>query len=73
MIIGLVTIITLLVIRLNSGIESSLPLPEEIVLPEGAEVLSVTYGPDHYIVVTKDNRVLIFNVSGELTKTIEIE
>ena len=77
MILGLLTMIVLFVIRLGPGVEqraeSPLPLPDEIVLPEGAKLLSVAWGKDHYVVVTNDNRVLIFDRSGNLTKTVDIE
>lgn len=77
MILGLLTMIILFVIRLGPGVEnraeSSLPLPDEIVLPDGAKLLSVAWGKDHYVVVTEDKRILVFDRSGDLTKTLEIE
>ena len=77
MILGLLTMIILFVIRLGPGVESraesSLPLPDEIVLPDDAKLLSVTWGKDHYVVVTDDDRILVFNKSGDLIKTMDIE
>lgn len=76
MILGLLTLIALFVIRLGPGAGPTAtppPLPDEIVLPEGAVALSVAWGSDHYVVVTEDNRVLIFDADGGLIRTVEIE
>ncbi len=73
MILGLLTMIVLFVIRLGPGSATVVPLPDTIVLPEGAKALSVAWGSDHYVVVTADKRVLIFDADGQLTKTVEIE
>ena len=73
MILGLLTMIALFVIRLGPGTATPLPLPDEIVLPGDAKALSVTWGKDHYAVITNDDRVLVFDRSGNLKKTVEIE
>ena len=73
MILGLLTMIVLFVIRLSPGTAFVMPLPDEIILPEGVRAVSVTYGPGHYIVVTADSLVLIFGADGDLKKTIDIE
>ena len=77
MILGLITMIALFVIRLGPGAGDSTatlpPLPDEIVLPDGAKALSVTWGKQHYVVVTEDNRVLIFDLDGTLTQTVDIK
>ncbi|MER5172276.1 MULTISPECIES: DUF6476 family protein [Thioclava] len=67
MIAGLLTIVTLLVIRFNQPSENKLTLPETISLPEGTKAASVTMQPDRIIVVTEDGRVLVYSVSGRLT------
>ncbi len=62
MIIGVVVIIALLVLRLNSV--PSVALPEQIVLPEGARATAYTQGSGWIAVVTDDNRILIFSPDG---------
>ncbi len=70
MIGGLVVIISLLVIRLQSG---DAPLPAEITLPAGAKAEAVTLGPDWIAIVSQDNRILIFDRdSGALRQEIQI-
>lgn len=71
MIGGLVVIVTLLVIRFS---QTAPPLPDEIVLPDGATPLAFTQGDSWYAVVTTDNRILIFDrLTGALRQTIIIE
>ena len=71
MIGGLVVIVTLLVIRFS---QTAPPLPDEIVLPDGATPTAFTQGDSWYAVVTTDNRILIFDrLTGALRQTIVIE
>jgi hypothetical protein len=71
MIVGVITIVALLVTRLQGG--SALPLPEAIVLPDGATAQAVTAGADWYAVVTTDNRILIFDrLTGDLRQEVAI-
>lgn len=76
MILGLVTIIVLIVIRVPTAIRSlpdPLPLPAEITLPDGATAAAFTQGPDWYAVVTTGDRILIFNRDDNaLRQTIRI-
>ncbi len=76
MILGLVTIIVLIVIRVPNVIrtvDDPLPLPKEITLPDGAVAITFTRGPDWYAVVTKDNEILIFDASDNaLRQRIQI-
>lgn len=67
MIAGVITIVALLVTRLNGA---ALPLPETITLPDGAKAQAVTAGNGWYAVVTTDNRILIFD---RLTSTLQQE
>ncbi|MBY6068261.1 hypothetical protein KUW17_16030 [Leisingera aquaemixtae] len=70
MIGGLVLIISLLVIRLQ-GNEAT--LPAEIALPEGVEAEAVTLGRGWIAIVSRDNRILIFDrESGALRQDIQI-
>lgn len=71
MIGGLLVIVTLLVIRFS---QTAPPLPDEIVLPDGATPTAFTQGDSWYAVVTTDNRILIFDrLTGALRQTIVIE
>jgi Family of unknown function (DUF6476) len=71
MIAGVITIVALLVTRLQGG--GALPLPESIALPDGARAQAVTAGADWYAVVTTDNRILIFDrLTGDLRQEVAI-
>ncbi len=73
MIIGVVTIIVLLVIRLQATTPTP-PLPAEITLPDGTKPQSFTQGGDWYAVITTDNEILIYNrSSGDLRQRIQIK
>ncbi|WP_415922788.1 DUF6476 family protein [Tateyamaria sp. SN6-1] len=73
MICGVVTVVGLLVIRLNAD-PAPLLLPERITLPDGTTASSFTVGSDWYGVVTEDDRILIFDqVTGTLRQTITLD
>lgn len=70
MIGGVLVIIALLVIRLQSD---EAPLPAEIALPAGASAEAVTFGSGWIAVVSSDDRILIFDrETGALRQEIEI-
>ncbi|MDJ1016919.1 MAG: DUF6476 family protein [Paracoccaceae bacterium] len=75
MILGVLTIVVLLVIRLN-GLGAVLPLPDlpsAVVLPGGVEARSLTFGPGWVGIVTSDSRFLIYDSeSGALADSVEI-
>ncbi len=71
MIAGVVAIVALLVTRLSQP--SALPLPEEIELPDGVRALSVTVGPDWYLVGAEDGRLLAYDRdTGTLIREIVV-
>lgn len=75
MIVGLVTVVALLVIRLQapSPGPAALMLPDEIALPEGATAQAVTQGRDWYAVVTGDDEILVFDrATGALRQRVAI-
>jgi hypothetical protein len=61
MIAGLVTIVVLLVIRLGVAPATMPPLPENIALPEGAQVAAVTIARDWVVVVTAAGEILLYD------------
>lgn len=63
MIVGLVVLISLVVIRLGDSPEPPAWQPAQITLPQGGAPVAVTYGPGWYLVVTADDRILVFDQS----------
>lgn len=59
MIVGVLTIVVLLVIRLQTPAPPS--LPEDLTLPEGVSAEAVTFGQGWIGVVTDDGRFLILD------------
>jgi len=76
MIVGVVVIIGLLVMRINSkpaSVSTGLDLPASITLPEGAQATAFTMGKGWYAVVTDGDAILIYDAdSGALWQTIRI-
>ena len=73
MIGGVVTVVALLVIRLNAD-PAPLPLPDRITLPDGTTATAFTVGSDWYGVVTDKDEILIFDqVTGTLRQTVTID
>lgn len=72
MILGLLSIVAMLVIRLQPGAAPP-PLPEAIALPDGTRAAAFTQGSDWYAVVTSDDRILIYDrATGALRQQIAI-
>lgn len=73
MILGLVTIVALLVIRLPAP--SALPdLPANLTLPEGASPAAVTFARDWLVVVTQGGDILLYDrASGRLIRQVRAE
>ena len=70
MIAGVLTVITLLVIRLQSD---PLPaLPEAIILPDGTQPTAFTRGSDWVAITTKD-AILIYELDGTLRQTVDLK
>ena len=70
MILGLLTIVTLFVMRF--GTLNRTALPEQISLPDGATAYAFTQGRDWFAVVTEDDHILIYNNAGNLRQRIQI-
>jgi len=74
MIVGLLTVVTLLVMRLSDAPAPLLSLPDAITLPKGAKAQAFTQGGDWYAVVTDQDQILIFDrASGALKQTVDVE
>ena len=73
MIGGVVTVVSLLVIRLNET-PAAMVLPDRVTLPDGAAATAFTIGSDWFGVVTEDDEILIYDqVTGTLRQTIVLE
>ena len=70
MIVGVVLIAALLVIRLN---QPALAIPDQVNLPAGTVALSYTQTQDWFAVVTDENKILIFDLNGQLIQEVEIK
>lgn len=74
MIVGVITVVALIVTRMPAAIRGMVPMPEEILLPDGAKALAFTQADAWYAVVTTDNRILIFDrKTGGLAQDIKID
>ena len=69
MILGVLAIVALLVIRL----QSPAPGVPSLALPEGVAVQSVSRGADWFAVVTEDGRVLVFDAEGGLSREFALD
>ena len=73
MIVGVLTIVVLLVIRLNQPVASHAPeLPDNLILPTDAGIHAITAGPGWYLVVTRDERIFLFDDDGTLAREIPL-
>ena len=75
MIVGLVTIVALLVIRLGLSSAPVLPeLPDGIVLPAGVTMQALTIARDWVVVVSESGEVLLYDRrSGDLRQRVGVE
>ena len=71
MVVGFIVIVVLFVTKFSDAFGPE--LPDEIILPSGAEATAFTRGENWYAIVTKDNRILIYDAtSGEIRQTVTI-
>lgn len=74
MIGGIVTVATLLVIRMPTAEELvAVAVPDALSLPEGAVPVAFTRGRDWFAVVTRDERILLFHPDGTLRRELRID
>lgn len=70
MIAGLIAIFTVIVIRFPSGTDT-LPLPDQIALPDGVTADAVTL-MENRIIVVSGNEILVFDIEGALQRRISL-
>jgi hypothetical protein len=71
MIIGLITIITLLVMRLQAP---RVTFPKAITLPDGATAVGFTQTAEYFAIVTEEDKILIYSrTTGQLIKRIPLK
>ncbi|MEZ5778013.1 MAG: DUF6476 family protein [Paracoccaceae bacterium] len=74
MILGLITIIALLVIRLPAAVTPPPTIPDGLALPDGAQAAAVTAGRGWVAIVTDGEEILIFDAkTGELRQRVAIK
>ncbi|WP_375689828.1 DUF6476 family protein [Pseudooceanicola sp. LIPI14-2-Ac024] len=70
MMAGLIILIALIVIRFR---DTAPPLPEDIVLPDGANPAAVTVAEGMVLVVSEDGRLFVYDrLTGQLRQTIPL-
>lgn len=71
MIAGVVVVVALLVTRLS---DDGPQVPADLALPDGVTAEAVTFGGTWIAVVTKDQRILIFDrTTGALKQTVTMD
>ena len=77
MILGILTILALVVIKIAQPAPAPLPRPPQVTLPYGETAQAVTQGRDWFAIVTYDRdnveRIRIFNADGSPRQTVDIK
>jgi hypothetical protein len=69
MICGIITLVLMIVIKMpNYNNTFSIQLPEEIILPDNMKVETFSIGSNHYLIVTKNDEVLIYDRKTNILK-----
>ncbi|WP_343038603.1 DUF6476 family protein [Roseovarius faecimaris] len=71
MIAGFLVIVVLFVTKFSDAFGGP-DLPGEVVLPEGTEAQAFTRAADWFAIVTTDNRILIYDLDGQLMQEIAV-
>lgn len=72
MIVGLITVIALLVIRLGPQNAAPMKLPDQITLPEGATAQSVSVSEGRTVILTQGDQVLVYDARGALIGSTQL-
>ena len=67
MIVGILTIATLLALKLRS---ENIDFPKTMALPDGTKPIAFTQTKDWYSVITDTNEILIYKKDGTLVQSI---
>lgn len=72
MMLGVIAVVWVIVTRFPKP--ATPPVPDTLVLPAGAEALSIAQGRDWVGIVTTDDRILIYDrATGTLRQTVALE
>ncbi len=72
MIVGVITVVALLVTRMPNGNAAVPRVPADLALPAGVKAVAVTFGAGWTVVVTTDDRILVFDAKGGLIQDVAI-
>ena len=70
MIVGFLVIVFLFVTKFSEAFGPE--LPDEITLPDGTKAEAFTKTGDWFAIVTTDNRILIYDLTGALKQEIKV-
>ncbi len=73
MIVGVITVVSLLVTRMPDASSAAPQVPETLTLPEGLKAEAVTLGKGWIAVVTSSQEILIFDPAGGLLQRIDLQ
>lgn len=73
MIVGVITVVSLLVTRMPNANATAPALPATISLPAGTTAQAVTMGKGWIGVVTDDNHFLVFDAQGKPLQDITLQ
>jgi len=73
MIGGVITVVAVLVTRMQQTAATGPVLPDALTLPEGTKAAAVTAGTGWFAVVTTDGRILIFGRNGQMQQEITLQ
>jgi hypothetical protein len=68
MIVGVIVVVGVIVTRFPVAVRA----PEALQMPEGVGVSAVTHGRGWWVVVTQDDRILVFGLDGALRQEITL-
>jgi hypothetical protein len=70
MIAGFIVIVILFVTKFSAAFGPE--MPDQITLPSGTEAEAFTRTGEWYAIVTRDNRILIYDLDGALMQEIDV-
>jgi len=70
MILGILTIATLLAFKLRS---ENINFPQTLTLPNGTKPIAFTQTKDWYSIITETNEILIYKNDGTLIRSITVQ